>query len=244
MISGPLRGARWIPDSTVRKCWLGSFEPEEQRRFVAFVRPGMTVYDLGANVGFYTLLASRLVGPRGRVVAVEPLPRNVRYLERHVVANGAANVTVVNAAVSDVPGLGRFTDDASASENHLDDRGSIPVEMVTLEEIAKRHGPPDLIKMDVEGAEHLVITGGKSLLRRQRPTIFLSLHTETARLACAELCLELGYAIAPLVSDEALQLNPEWLLTPTDSAASRTPVRELVAALAARNAAQGIVPPA
>ncbi len=111
VMSGPLRGARWIPDSTVRKCWLGTFEPVEQRRFVDFVRPGMTVYDLGANVGFYSLLASRLVGPTGRVIAVEPLPRNIAYLQRHVVANAATNVTIVQGAVSDAPGIGHFTDD-------------------------------------------------------------------------------------------------------------------------------------
>jgi hypothetical protein len=70
ILQGPLRGARWVVGSHTHGCWFGSYEADRQRAFVRLVRPGAVVYDLGANVGFYTLLAARLAGPAGRVLAV------------------------------------------------------------------------------------------------------------------------------------------------------------------------------
>lgn len=214
ILTGLLRGARWIPDASVRSCWLGTFEAEEQAEFGRVVRTGMRVYDLGANVGYYTLLASRLVGPRGRVIAVEPLPRNLAYLHRHVALNRLANVDIVEAAVADRPGVGRFTETASASENRLGAEGTLKVPITTLTALAERFGPPDVIKIDVEGAEHLVLGGAKELLRGARPTILLSLHNDTARAVCAQIAGELGYAVAPLVGTLPVEANSEWLLTP------------------------------
>lgn len=214
VLSGPLRGARWIPDATVRSCWLGTFEAEEQERFRRLVRPGMRVYDLGANVGFYTLLASRLVGPTGHVVAVEPLPRNLQFLRRHVALNRAANVDVVAAAVADRPGTGHFTQSAGASENRLGADGTLAVEMTTLPALAERFGPPDVIKMDVEGAEALVLRGSMEFLARTRPTILLSLHDGTGREASNAVVRELGYDASVLVGSLPVDITSELLLTP------------------------------
>ncbi|HWZ58637.1 MAG TPA: FkbM family methyltransferase, partial [Gemmatimonadaceae bacterium] len=110
ILGGPLRGWRWIPAAASHGCWLGTFERAEQDVFARTVRPGDVVYDLGANVGFYTLLAARLAGPTGRVVAFEPVPRNLGYLRRHIALNQCENVTVVAAAVSDRSGTARFRD--------------------------------------------------------------------------------------------------------------------------------------
>jgi hypothetical protein len=102
IIQGPLRGRRWVVGSSNHGCWLGSYELAKQRTIIDLVRPGWTCWDVVANVGFYTLLFSQLVGPRGRVVAFEPAPANIPQLERHIRINGCANVDLVKTAVGDV----------------------------------------------------------------------------------------------------------------------------------------------
>src|ERR1043165_45133 len=72
ILQGPLRGKRWVAGSHVHGGWRGSYEFEKQQMFISAIKPGAVVYDIGANVGFYTLLASRLAGPQGRVYAFEP----------------------------------------------------------------------------------------------------------------------------------------------------------------------------
>src|SRR6185437_3548178 len=91
VMSGPMRGMKWISGSCTHGCWLGSYEYEKQRLFDAAIPPHGTVWDIGANVGLYTLLASRKAA---RVIAVEPLPDNIRYLERHRQLNKIRNVEI------------------------------------------------------------------------------------------------------------------------------------------------------
>ncbi len=78
ILQGPLRGKLWVKGSSDNGCWLGSFEHDKQRLMSSMLQPGDTMFDVGANVGYYTLLASHRVGPDGRVIAFEPLPANVR----------------------------------------------------------------------------------------------------------------------------------------------------------------------
>ena len=75
ILTGRLRGRKWIVGSGVHSCWIGSYELEKQLAFARVTPFGGTVLDLGANVGFYTVLAAELVGPSGRVHAFEPVPR-------------------------------------------------------------------------------------------------------------------------------------------------------------------------
>lgn len=114
VVRGPICGARWIPRSSVARTWLGFYEKDTARIFADLVREGAVVYDIGANVGFYTLLASQLAGDTGRVFAFEPLPQNLDLLRRHVDLNLAKNVTVVAAAVAEAEGSALF----AVGENH------------------------------------------------------------------------------------------------------------------------------
>ena len=107
--SGPLQGRRWVVASGSRFI-RGTYEPLQCAAFERLVRPGHVVFDVGAHVGFYTVLSSSLAGPAGRVVAFEPLPANLRYLRRHLALNGCANVTVVPICVGDREGTARFDD--------------------------------------------------------------------------------------------------------------------------------------
>src|ERR1700719_2260133 len=84
VLQGRLRGTRWLAGSSNHGCWLGSYELKKQREIEQAVKPGMVCYDIGAHVGFYTLLFAKLVGPSGRVFAFEPLPKNCAVIKRHL----------------------------------------------------------------------------------------------------------------------------------------------------------------
>jgi FkbM family methyltransferase len=200
VVQGPLRGARWIVGSSTHGCWVGCYEFTKQRLFARTVRPGQVVYDIGANVGFYTLLASVLVGPTGRVLAFEPLPRNVAYLRTHVELNHCHNTTVVTAAVSDTMGTARFDGSGDGSMAHLATDGAIAVETVTLDNVVFAQGepPPHVIKIDVEGAEMAVLRGGQQTIETYRPTIFLALHGPELQRYCYEWLRSRGYQLVPI----------------------------------------------
>jgi hypothetical protein len=104
VLSGPLRGMRWIAGSAPAGAWVGTLERAKLKQFVRRLRRGMTVWDVGANVGLYTLPSARAVGPTGRVYAFEPMPRNLDLLRRHVAMNRLPNVEICEAAVADTGG--------------------------------------------------------------------------------------------------------------------------------------------
>lgn len=99
--TGLNRGMKWIVGSSTHGCWLGTYESDKQVVLSRFLKPGMTVFDVGANAGFYTLAFSRLVGDRGQVWAFEPYAINVGNLIRHIELNDLNNVNLVQAAVAD-----------------------------------------------------------------------------------------------------------------------------------------------
>ena len=147
---------------------FGKREREHQLMLERVLMPGMTVFDVGANIGYYALMEARLVGPKGRVVALEPSPDNVDRLRRNLELNQVANATVLNKAVSDRPGRRRFFladqsnlhtfHDTGSAAPHLSGR-SIEVDCTTVPELAAEFGAPDLIRMDVEGHEVEVLGG-------------------------------------------------------------------------------------
>ncbi|MFO1350233.1 MAG: FkbM family methyltransferase [Gammaproteobacteria bacterium] len=196
IFSGPLRGLRWIPGS--RYPWLlaGIYERRVQALLCRLVQPGQTVYDVGANVGFYIALAARLVGAAGRVLAFEPEPRNQGYLRRHLALNGMnRQVQVIEAAVAERSGRGYLRDTTNPAMGALAEEGA-PVALVALDDFAARRGvrPPDLIKIDVEGAESRVLQGAARLLADARPALILAAHGWRQHEACWRLLVEFGYA--------------------------------------------------
>lgn len=198
ILQGPAKGMKWIVGSSNHGCWLGTYELEKQTAIERFVKPGMTIYDIGAQAGFYTLIFARLVGGAGRVYAFEPFADNVRYLLAHVIMNRLSNVNVIQVALAERTGLAGFTVDRGKSQNALLGPGESPlvVPTIKLDELLEDHGfsPPDLIKLDVEGAEALVLQGARTTLQRHRPTVFLALHGERQRaLLCRTILRELGY---------------------------------------------------
>jgi FkbM family methyltransferase len=212
VLSGPARGCRWVVGSAPHGAWLGTLERDKLARFNRFLRPGAAVWDIGANVGLFTLPAARGVGPTGEVVAFEPFPRNLVHLDRHLLLNGLAEVTVVRAAVAAEPGWMTMSEGDSPSEFHADPSGAWRLPAITLDSWCRETGAraPDLVKIDVEGAEGEVLAGGAATFSTARPTIFLALHSEEARASCRGFLDLWGYRISSL-DGVPVERGVEWL---------------------------------
>jgi FkbM family methyltransferase len=162
--------------------FYGGFEDSECSFAVRFLRSGMTVLDIGAHHGYYTLLASRKVGSEGRVVAFEPSPRERRRLNLHLRLNGCRNVETEDCALGETEGtaqlhlvLGNESGCNSLREPAVTEQTElVPVRIERLDRVLqeRRIGQVDFIKLDVEGAELSVLKGATELLhRRPRPVI-------------------------------------------------------------------------
>ena len=159
----------------------GEFSGLLSEQFSKFVRPGMIVADIGAHIGFFTLLFSKLVGPTGRVFAFEPEPRNLELLRQNVSHNQCGNVSIRPFALGRTSGeqklyLDRrnFGNMSLASENITpsDREGEVAVSVKSLD--AELAGAPlDFLKLDVQGAEGLVLAGARETLRERRPVILM-----------------------------------------------------------------------
>ena len=206
---GPLRGRRWVVASGVDGYWLGTYEREMQAAIAGSVAANAVFFDVGAHAGYYSLLASQLVGAAGRVVAFEPDARNIDRLTQHLRLNDAANVSVVEAAVADVAGAARFAPEASGFGGALSPTGSAMVTTVTIDALVDIGAlpAPAYLKVDVEGAEFRVICGARKVLRTVRPTVFLATHTPPVERQCLDAFESLRYTVRPIMRDA-------WLCTP------------------------------
>ena len=166
----------------------GLWEDDVTIYFLGLLRSGMVVIDIGANVGYYTLLAADKVGPAGRVFAFEPEPSRYALLEKNVQANHFANITLSPKAVSNKTGttqlyLSPAHDKTDARvfdtyDSHCGSKGlaSAMVETTRLDDVFKEHNQRvDVIKMDIQGAEAAALEGMTETIRRQNE---LTLITE------------------------------------------------------------------
>jgi FkbM family methyltransferase len=179
-------GALWLArgDNYGHAMILGNFEMAEQRFVHNFLKPGMTVLDIGAHHGFYTLLASKAVGPKGRVVSFEPSPREQKELLRHLRLNRCRNVTVEGIALTSQSGEAEYhvVDSEETGCNSLRPPNvggathSIVVQTKTLDQcvLERNIASVDFVKLDVEGAELEVLRGSVRLLeQRPRPVMLV-----------------------------------------------------------------------
>ncbi|MBK9527721.1 MAG: FkbM family methyltransferase [Acidobacteria bacterium] len=212
VLRGPMKGSRFILGSLSGEgggasVYLGEMEPEQTATMAEAMRPGNVFFDIGANVGYYTILASRLVGEAGKVVAFEPVPRNIEFLRQHIEINTAANVILRPQAVSGTKGTVRFSLGPDSAMGHIgvadEGDGELEVETTTLDDVVSELGiAPDVMKIDVEGAEREVFLGAARMFETARPVIFLSTHSDELRAWCLEHLRGLGYAVRPLIAGE------------------------------------------
>ncbi|MEN8172486.1 MAG: FkbM family methyltransferase [Chloroflexota bacterium] len=210
--AGGLKGARLSLDLGAEKdYWLGTYELDLQAAVETWVKPGDVVYDVGANIGYITLLLSRAVGPDGQVFSFEALPTNIERLEKNLGLNAwAAGVTIKHAAVASASSpinflvgpsgaMGKAEGSAGRSEGHSE---SLQVAGIALDDFVYRdhHPAPDLIKMDIEGGEVLALAGMPRLLRDAQPIILIELHGHEAARTAWDTLTAADYSIHQMAS--------------------------------------------
>lgn len=210
VLKGPLKGSRFILGALAGEgggasVYFNKLESEQTAKMLNEVSAGDVFFDVGANAGYYSILASRLVGDSGRVLAFEPLIRNLSYLYRHKSLNNAENVTVFAFACSDENSIVSFSTGDNIAMGHIDKEaaGEMPVPSITLDEVSKRTGlMPNIIKIDVEGAELDVLMGAENILKNATPKIFLSTHSVKLREDCLLHLSNAGYSVLPLIDSD------------------------------------------
>lgn len=187
----------------------GLHEPMVQEAMRRTLAEGSTFYDVGANIGFLSLVGARLVGPTGRVLSLEPEPENVAAIRAHAALNEIGTITVIAEAAAaetgpvDVIGVRDtlWTRLAEVGEHPME-RERLTVPGVRLDDLVYERGlvPPDVVKIDVEGGELEVLAGMSRLLRERHPAIIAEMHGKN--IACCELLRAAGYRIVNLDGPE------------------------------------------
>jgi FkbM family methyltransferase len=181
------------PSSTIRGLTAGNYEQPIADLFASTLRPGMAVLDVGAHIGYFSLVAGAHVGPTGRVWSFEPDPANRASLERNVDANGMDDrISIVPLAVSAAVGestLYQMAGDTGSSTLFPGEKTNdelIAVDTTSLDAWARSEGWPtiDLLKVDAEGAEGAVLAGMRELVKRN-PNIVVVLEFQADALEAA-----------------------------------------------------------
>jgi FkbM family methyltransferase len=193
---------RWLPFSggKIARLLCGQYEPEQSALIHRSLAPGNVFYDVGAAVGYYSLLAATRVKPQGWVYAFEPDPRNAAYLRRHIQVNRMTHVTAHQMAVSNRQGHDAFARGTGTGTGHLCETGEMTVRLCRLDDLMTSHRPPTHVKIDVEGAELDVLEGARQTLLTARPVLFLSLHGEAMRQSCVRMLSDLRYDVRPIAA--------------------------------------------
>lgn len=196
ILRGPLKGMMWIVGagagagkgiSTI----LNLSEPKQMSIALRLAQRSGICFDIGANVGQYTLLFARY---SRRVYSFEPLPRNIRYLSETLESNNIRNAVIVPMAVSDTTKLSYFKEGANCALGRLDSSEGLPVVSVSCDDFASFfHVVPSLMKIDVEGGEMAVLRGAKKLLLEHKPSVLLSTHGSELREECLRFLRKLDY---------------------------------------------------
>jgi len=199
--SGPAE-ALWfeLNPRTGERYLHGKAEEPVQQAVAQRLRRGMIFYDLGANIGLFTLLAARAVGPEGRVFSFEPDPNVAVRLRRNVARNGFSNVTITEMGVWSSSGEINFLPADAASPDRgtgrfvAGNRGeSVSLQCVALDDFVANHPAPDAIKCDVEGAELEVLRGAEKLILTSHPWILGEMHSDANARAWQESLGKFGY---------------------------------------------------
>jgi len=230
---GPLRGYRMRIDwKRYRSFVYGTWEPDVVAAIEGSVKPGWTAVDVGAHIGYYTLLLSRLVGGEGRVFSFEALPQNFAVLSENIALNRLAQTKPVNRAVVDrsgplqmsIPEQGSMPEGASV----LSYRGKslVEVDAVSLDDFcANLPGQVDFLKLDVEGAEEMVLRGARALISKSHPVMEIEIHHFDGNLAgnpVPSLLKEWGYQFRWIdITDKwTSHLLATWGGTPSEGSAA------------------------
>lgn len=193
---GPLRDMVLEVDPRALDMVIGSYEPAIQSLIEATLRPGDVAFDVGSNLGYFTLLMATKVNPDGRVVAFEPDPEMFAALERNLERNSdaATAVTPLPVAAGAAQGKVRFARGWRATRGRVvASGGDLDVDVTTVDETSERYGSPRLLKIDVEGGELDVLRGARAVLSEARPLVLVEVHSIQLEAQCARFLESLDY---------------------------------------------------
>ena len=184
--SGPAKGLLFDAGSTNTNIGIPSFEPDVLHSLEILLKPGMNVFDVGACFGFLSMVAARMVGPAGMVIGFEPVAGNRLVFENNAEINGLKNLKLLPQALCDYDGEMQFwlTENpfvgalANLANEPPRAKGKVTVEAKRMDTIFHEAAlpAPDLIKIDVEGAEASVLRGGEQTIGNFRPALLIELH--------------------------------------------------------------------
>ena len=192
----------------------GRFEEMKCQILRSLTPAGGVFIDVGANIGYFSLMASRWVGPDGRVCAIEAVPSTYALLAHNIELNRASNVTSVQAAGGARPGLQAMVRDADSGRSRLspDGTGTHTVSVTTIDDLVSEHGlhRVDIIKTDLEWADFQVILGAQATIACHRPaiwleTLWLNRHGGSIAAVVAFLA-DLGYGCLQMMSERSTDL--------------------------------------
>ncbi len=208
-------------DENGRRVFIHGFEPAERltRHFVRLLRPGDCVIDIGANVGYYTLTAAKLVGPTGCVHAFEAAPKTLELLRANAAMNSHVPIRVHPEAVTDRCGATRFFTAGAEETGYSSIRdlgaGAATVDTVrtlTIDSLLGELPPVRLVKLDIEGAELMALRGMAQLIKRDEPFIITEIDDQflrqlgyDAQQQC-DFLTERGYALYRIVERGELKV--------------------------------------
>lgn len=190
---------------------FGSHEPLATGAYLQTLSPSDHVIDIGSNIGYWLLLASRKVGEAGRILGFEPVPSVYEILQRNIKRSGQNNIEVYPWAIGSQAGSAQFYQSeipnwgSLIQDSRLCPTGSYAVPVKRLDDILRDFPMfhPTALRMDVEGAELMVLEGARDLLRRFKPTLFIEFHPfllgwKAIRDRLTSL-LDLGYSSGVLI---------------------------------------------
>jgi len=213
--AGPAKGI-WMElnPRTSQSYVRGEGEIPVQRVLAEGIKAGMVFYDLGANIGLFSLLAARLVGASGKIFSFEPDANVAARLRQNIARNGFENVAVVEAGVWSSSGDMNFVTADSSSPDHglgrfaTGDSGAAGslTKCVALDDFIETAPAPDAIKCDVEGAEVEVFRGAERLLKVHRPWIVCEIHSPANEAALRTHLDGLGYHLETVDANHLLAI--------------------------------------
>jgi FkbM family methyltransferase len=178
--NGVAKGLKFNSGESCPELALGTYEIPIQNIFAQYLKAGDVFYDIGANVGFFSIIAAKLVGDNGQIYAFEPGTSNATAVHHNAQLNNFNHIEVIEKAVSDTSGAGQLLL-AKYSGGHAlatadtppDLAGEITVDLVSIDDLIaqKRIEPPNFVKVDVEGAELDVLKGMRETIKTYQPTI-------------------------------------------------------------------------
>ena len=198
--SGPLKGMMLVVDEHVSHAHIrGTYELETQLAIDRMVSPGFVCYDLGASIGYLSLLMAR----KAKVVyAFEPASRAAAEIQKHAAANHLENITIVPSPVSDAVRTVRFTMNENTYGSRIAEGQSkwptVELTTITLDDFVSANPFPDFIKIDVEDEEARVLQGSRSILSKRKATICCELHSEKSARGVQDILRKYGYKVTDL----------------------------------------------